>query len=109
MIRYFHALVVMATVLAAAPTPLRAHDEFRFVGAIVKMDTATSIVSVKYKEFDGKEETVDVKIVAKTRITRDGKPVTKTQLRAGLNVVVDAVGCDDDYEGVAIRVVPAPK
>jgi hypothetical protein len=103
-------LLVAATLFVAfSASPLRAHDEFRFVGSIVKMDTAKNIVSLKYKEFDGKEDVVDVKLTAKTKISRDTKPVPKSQLRAGIAVVVDALGCDDDYEAVAIKIVPAVK
>lgn len=111
MLRVIHTGVLAITaivVLVASMAPLRAHDEFRFVGSIVKMDAPKNLVTVRYREFDGKEDVVDVKILAKTKITRDGKTVPKSQLRADVHVVVDALGCDDDYEAVAIRIVPKP-
>jgi hypothetical protein len=104
--RLVPALIIALTLTA---TTVGAHDEFRFVGSLVKVDAAKNLVSVKYKEFDGKEATVVVTLMPKTTITRDGKPVAKSQLRAGLHVVVDALGCEDDYEATAIKIVPAPK
>jgi hypothetical protein len=102
------ALVIMC-VLVLFGSRAAAHDEFRFVGSIVKMDAAKGLVSVKYKEYGGKEEVVDVKIVATTKITRDGKAVPKSELRAGVYVVVDALGCEDEYDAVAVKIVPPPK
>jgi hypothetical protein len=101
------ALIVAAMAAVPAATRLAAHDEFRFVGEVTKVDTPKNQVSVKYKE-SGKDETVVVTLTAKTEITRDKKPVPKSQVRIGVHVVVDALGCDDDYEAVAIKIVPAP-
>lgn len=102
-------LPLLIVVGAIAPRPaLQAHDQFRFVGTLVKVDTARNLVAVKYKEFDGKEETVEVKILASTKITRDGKAIPKSQLKPGLYAVVDALGCDDEFDGVAIKLVPKP-
>ena len=98
------ALVVLATV------PGRAHDQFRFVGRIVATELAKDRVSLRFKEFDGKEETVWLKLTKDTAITRDKKKVAKAELKAGLNVVVDAEG--DDYatlDAIEIRIVPPPK
>lgn len=100
-------LLVTAMVVVPAVVRLAAHDEFRFVGEVTKVDSPKNQVSVKYTE-SGKDETVVVTLTAKTEITRDKKPVPKSQLRVGLHVVVDALGCDDDYEAVAIKIVPAP-
>lgn len=105
-------LIVAAIVAAVLTAPsLSAHDEYRFIGVVTKMDAAKNLVSVRYKEFDGKEDVVDVTIVARTRITRDNKTVPKTELRAGVNVVIDALGCDaeNQYDAVTIRLVPPPK
>lgn len=101
------ALIVVAMAAVPASTRAAVHDEFRFVGEVTKVDSPKNQFSVKYKE-SGKDETVVVTLTAKTEITRDKKPVPKSQLRVGLHVVVDALGCDDDYEAVAIRIVPAP-
>jgi hypothetical protein len=103
------ALLLLAAALALSATAVRAHDQFRFVGSILKADATKNLISVKYTEYGGKEEVVDVKILATTKITRDGKAVPKSQLRAGVYVVVDALGCEDDFDATAIKIVPAPK
>jgi hypothetical protein len=103
------ALLALMTALVVSAGTVGAHDQFRFVGSIVKMDATKNLVSVKYTEYGGKEEIVDVKILATTKITRDGKAVPKGQLRAGVHVVVDALGCEDDFDATAIKIVPAPK
>jgi hypothetical protein len=100
---------VTLLLFAAGAAPLRAHDEFRFVGEVVKMDTAKSRVSVRFREADKTIATVEIAILATTEITRDKKPVSKSELRSGVHVVVDALGDDyDNLDGVHIRIVPAP-
>jgi hypothetical protein len=108
-LRTLLAAAAAVIMLATQAASLLAHDEFRFIGVITKADVAKNVITVKYKEFDGKEEVVTVKLNAKTTITRDSKPVAKTELRANVNVVVDALGCDDDFDAVAVKIVPAPK
>jgi hypothetical protein len=102
------ALALVIGLVSLGTTGLFAHDEFRFVGVVTKTDLAKNTVTMKYKEFNGKEEIVTVTLNAKTKITRDNKAVPKTELRANINVVVDALGCDDAYDAVAIKIVPAP-
>jgi hypothetical protein len=104
--RFTGALVAF---LAVSGVALRAHDEFRFVGTVVSMDAAKNRLGVKFKEANGKEETVQIAIKSTTEITRDKKKVPKTALKAGISVVVDALG--DDYntlEALEIRIVPPP-
>lgn len=108
-LRTLLVLAAAAVLLAVQGTSLLAHDEFRFIGVITKADVAKNVITVKYKEFDGKEEIVTVKLNAKTTITRDNKAVAKAELRANVNVVVDALGCEDDFDAVAVKIVPAPK
>ena len=99
-------LLLVATFVAS---PVRAHDQFRFVGTLVKVDAARTHVSVKFKEGNGKDETVQVAITATTAITRDKKAIPKSALKVGANVVIDALGDDyDNLEAVEIRIVPAP-
>ena len=100
----------LAALVLLAAMPLRAHDQFRFVGRLVATDLAKDRVSLRFKEFDGKEETVWLKLTKDTVITRDKKTVAKTELKAGLNVVVDAEGDDyDTLDAIEIRIVPPPK
>jgi hypothetical protein len=87
--------------------PLQAHDELRFVGTVQKMDAATKKIAIKYKEA-GKDEVVEVTLTAKTEISRDRKAIAMSELRPGVYVVVDALGCEDEYEGVTVRIVPPP-
>ena len=97
------ALVAVVVLLSL---PVHAHDEFRFVGTVVKVDTVKNRFSLKFRE-QGKDETVEIQLYAGSTITRDGKTVPRTELKAGLTVVVDALGDDyDSLEAVAIRIVP---
>ena len=93
--------------LALVASPVLAHDELGFVGMLFKVDTAKNRITVKYKE-DGKEETIDVLLTAKTAITQNKVKVAKSTLKAGLTVVIRALGCEDQApEATEIRIVPA--
>lgn len=99
----------VAAMLAFTSLPLRAHDEYRFVGRVIAVEPAARRFSLEFKEADGKDETVWIALKATTEVTRDKKPVSRSELKAGLSVVVDALG--DDYEtleAVAVRIVPPP-
>ena len=96
----------MIMLIGARPLP---HDEFRFVGTVVRLEIARNRFSVKFKEADSTEETVQIAFTPKTEITRDKKRVAKAELKAGVHVVVDALGDDyDSLEAVAVRIVPPP-
>lgn len=97
---------VLVALVTLGATPAWAHDEFRFIGTVVRMDTQKNQLSMRFKE-NGKDVTVSIAITAKTTISRDKKPAAKSALKAGLSVVVDALGHDDsDLEAVEIRIVP---
>jgi hypothetical protein len=101
---------ILATVALVAVAPVRAHDQFRLVGTLVATELAKNRVAMRFKEFDGTEETVWLKLASDTVITRDKKRVPKTELKAGLSVVDDAEGDDyDSLDAIEIRIVPAPK
>lgn len=101
-------LAVAATVVFGG-TPAQAHDEYRFVGRILSVESTKNRFSLRFKEADGKDETVWIALKATTDITRDRKPVPRSELKAGLNVVVDALGDDyDTLEAEAVRIVPPP-
>ena len=101
--------LALLVLFAFGAAPAWAHDEFRFVGTLVKMDAARNRVSVKSKEANGKEETVVIAITKQTAITRDKKKIDKAELKVGVNVVVDALGDDyDNLEALEIRIVPPP-
>lgn len=101
------SVALMIVLFAVSAAPLHAHDELRFVGSVVKMDTAKKRLAVKYRE-NGQDEVVEVTLTDKTAITRDSQTIAMSELGPGLYVVVDALGCEDEYEGVTVRIVPAP-
>jgi hypothetical protein len=91
--------VVMALVLAAVP--VIAHDDYRVVGTITKVQAKT--LDVKTKE--GK--TFTMAMDAATLVTRDKKKVSATELQTGASVVVDARGdSESDLVAVEVRIVP---
>ena len=104
------SLAISAVVLLFALTSAaRAHDEFRFIGSLTKVDAARGRVTMKVVE-NRKEETIEIALTPKTEITRDKKRVARSELKAGLYLVVDALGDDyDSLEAVEIRIVPPPK
>ena len=54
-----------------------------------------------------KERRFQIALKKDTEYTRDKKKIDRSQLKAGLKVVVDALGDDyDNLEAVAIRIVP---
>ena len=84
---------------------------FRFVGTItklVKVEAKRDVMTVTFKEKQG-ERTVDIVIIAGTEVTRDGKPVPKSDLKVGTYIVVDALGDDEsNLDAWEIKIVPAP-
>ena len=101
------AIALMLALVGLVTAPVLAHEELRFVGTVTKMDLAKGRLAVTYK-VSGKDETVEVTLTDKTEITRDKKAISRSDLAPGLFVVVDALGCEDEYEGVSVRIVPPP-
>ena len=95
--------------LIALATGVSAHDEFRFVGTLTKMDATRGRLTMRIVE-NRKEETIEIALTPKTEITRDKKRVARSELKEGVYLVVDALGDDyDSLEAVEIRIVPPPK
>ena len=89
-------------------TGLSAHERFRFVGTVVRMDTATKLLIIKTGRKEHPPE-LEIGITDKTRIEKDGKKILSSALKPGQYVVVDALG--DDLLGTdatLIKLVPAP-
>ena len=102
------AISAVVILFAFTSSPF-AHDEFRFIGTLTKMDAARGRVTMKVVE-NKKEETIEIALTPKTEITRDKKRVARSELKAGLYLVVDALGDDyDSLEAIEIRIVPPPK
>jgi hypothetical protein len=94
---------LMTTILGLSASQLIAHDEFRIIGTVTKLEG--SQLQVKTKE--GKS--VAIKIDGQTFIHRDKEKekVTPAELKAGRSVVVDALGdSEEDLLALEIRIVP---
>ena len=93
---------------------LRAHDDFRVVGAIVALDAGQRVLTVRMIPQPGDDESAverKVPIALPDWVTteKDRKPVPLNALEPGLWVVVDAQGHDyTDLEAVKVRIVPPP-
>ncbi len=96
-------IITLATlmVLAIGATDLRAHEAFRFVGTIASMKATQFAVKTK------QGRTVYIEMTKKTIVLRDKTKVPAAELKAGLSVVVDALGDDDsDLTAKQVRIVP---
>ncbi|MBM3818323.1 MAG: hypothetical protein FJW14_04770 [Acidimicrobiia bacterium] len=95
------ALVSALMLLAAGAGVVRAHEEFRIIGTLMKH--ADSRIQVKSRT--GK--TVSIRLDKQTAISRDKKKVDAAALRAGQSLVVDSYGdTEDDSLAIEIRIVP---
>ncbi len=93
--------LMMAGILAAlvtGPVSLGAHEDYRIIGVITKVDAKT--LDVKQTK-DGKIISMDMDET--TSVTRDKKKLSATELKAGQSVVVDARG--DSLEELMVRQV----
>lgn len=102
MIRVKFAAVLAAGIVCAAL--LSAHENYRIIGTVAKV-TAEKL-DVKQTK-DGK--TISMFMDKATRVTRDKKKISASELKVGLHVVVDAHGdAMDDLDVVEVRIVPPP-
>lgn len=100
--RLMIAGVLAALVVGSAPTA--AHDDYRIIGTITTVTAKT--LDVKQTK-DGK--TIAMRTDEATLVTRDKKKVSATELKVGLNVVVDARGDSlTDLVVLEVRLVPPP-
>ena len=103
MTRRFVLLATLGLFIAGA-VPALAHDQYRIIGTIAKVSAKS--LDVKQSK-DGK--IIGMDFTETSVVTRDGKKVAIAQLKAGLSVVVDALGDSiDDLEVVAVKIVPPP-
>ena len=102
-------LGIILVLLVASAGPAVAHDKYRFIGTVSKMDASKKLLTMKPTDKKLPAE-LEIDLTAKTRIERDGKKATSAELKPGVYVVVDALG-DDVFqtEAVLVRIVPAPK
>jgi hypothetical protein len=103
--RIVSGVILMCLTLVATTV---AHERFRFVGSVVKMDRTKNVLTMKTIE-NKKELVLQIAIKAKTAIDRNGKKAAAAELKPGLSIVVDALGDDyDDLEAEAVKIVPPP-
>ena len=94
-------LCVATAVLMFAAVPSFAHDDFRVIGTITKLEKST--IDVKDKE----AKITSIKIDKQTQVTRDKQKVAPAELKVGQSVVVDAYGDSEaDLLALEIRIVP---
>ena len=79
--------LLIAAVLITGSAAAAAHDQFRFVGTVVRLEAAKNLLTFKTRE-DKKDLTLKVHLTAKTTIQRDGKPVPRSDLKPGVAIVV---------------------
>jgi hypothetical protein len=102
MIRFITAGIVAALMAGAAS--LSAHENYRIIGTVTKV-TSTKLDVKRTK--DGK--TISMFMDKTTRVTRDKRKVSASEIKTGSSVVVDAHGDTmDDLDVVEVRLVPAP-
>lgn len=88
-------------VLAALAPEAFAHDEFRIIGTLTRVQQH----QIDVKQKDGR--TVAITVNAETLVTRDKKKVAASELKKGGSVVVDALGDDlTDLSALEVRIVP---
>ena len=82
--RYFVAILLSVTVAAT----LSAHEKFRIVGTVVKVQAT----QLDVKAVDG--ATYEIDMDEATQVMRELKRVPQSELRPGQRVTVDALGHD---------------
>ena len=103
----FLAAVVLGA-LAFGAGRVSAHDKFRFIGTVVKVDGKKHVLTMKTND-KAYPPVLEIDITPKTRIERNGQKAAAADLKPGMHVVVDALG--DDYFDVAavlVKIVPPP-
>jgi hypothetical protein len=100
--RYFIGVCASLAVLSAFAPQASAHDEFRIIGTLTRVQAH----QIDVKQKDGR--TVAITLNTETLVTRDKKKVAASELKKGGSVVVDALGDDlTDLSALEVRIVPA--
>src|SRR6476619_111055 len=101
MMRKREFILGLVVIMAAIGGRMLAHEHFRVIGTITKLDK---------KKFEVKDQTGKLWTVyldKKNNVSRDKQPVAVTTLKIGQSVVVDAYGDDEsDLLALDIRIVP---
>jgi len=109
-------LWVAVTLVVALFLPARvavAHDEFRFVGTVVKWDSAKRKLEMKAKETQEDGRVTEVRVLMSVpldvEVTRQLKKAPLSDLKPGVFVVVDAAGVGKEIDATTIEIVVLPK
>ena len=93
--------LAMFVILVFNAQRLSAHEEFRLIGTLTRVQEHQ--IDVKQKD----SRTVSIAVNKETLVTRDKKKVPVTELKTGQSVVVDALGDDlTDLLALEVRIVP---
>src|SRR5215208_4520308 len=96
------------TLLMLCAPALSAHERFRFVGTIVRMDTAKKLLILKTGRKEHPPE-VEIGITEQTKVEKDGRKLPNSELKPGRYVVVDALGDElFDTDATVVKIVPVP-
>ena len=99
--RFLIAICAASAVLVMNAPPASAHDEFRIIGTLMRVQEHQ--IDVKQKD----SRTVSITVNSETLVTRDKKKVAVSELKKGGSVVVDALGDDlTDLLALEVRIVP---
>jgi hypothetical protein len=99
--RLFIAILATLTLSALGGSWVSAHDEFRIIGTITRVQSHQ--IDVKQKD----NKTFYIKVDKNTLVTRDKKEVPMSELKNGRSVVVQALGDDEtDLLALEVRLVP---
>jgi hypothetical protein len=99
--RSFGVIVALLAVCVASATAV-AHERFRVIG------TLTEVLSTRIEVKDKNGKLTSIRINKLTALTRDEKKLDISELKAGMSVVVDALGDSEaDLTATSVRVVPA--
>jgi hypothetical protein len=94
-------VIGLAVLLVAAMVPASAHDNFRIIGTVTRLQKTL----IDVKNADGK--TVTIRLDKQTAVTRDKKKIDVAELKTGQSVVVDAYGDSEaDLLALEVRIVP---
>ena len=97
-------IFLVTVIVLALSAQLLAHEEFRIVGTVVKLEKSQLQVKARNAKL------WSVALTGETFIHRDKdqNKVAQTELKAGTSVVVDALGdTEADLQALEIRIVPA--
>ena len=84
------AFALVWAVFTCAAVPAGAHDEYRYVGTISRIDAKVTRLTVKWTK-DSKPQSATVAVTEATSVTRNGTGVRRSELKIGLSVVVIAI------------------